>query len=71
MKKLTNEEISILRPAIHAHATLLTAAGLVPAEALAVAAETAAVTYSELCDEALEKAFLALAVEPRGVVVNE
>jgi len=69
-KILSEAQIAALRPAIHNHVTLLTASGVLPEEALAIAAEAAALCHSELCDEVLEKAFAALGVEPRVVEVK-
>ena len=62
---LTDEQIDEIRPAIHAHMTLLVAAGAKPAEALAVASLTAALAFSDLGDQALRDAFNALSVVPR------
>ena len=64
---LTEAEVNALRPAIHQHVILLTSAGATPVEALATAAESAAICYSELCGEALQRAFDALAASPLGI----
>ena len=53
-KILSEAQIATLRPAIHNHVTLLTASGVLPEEALAIAAEAAALCHSQLCDEVLE-----------------
>ena len=63
----TKAEIDVLRPAIHGHVTLLTAAGVAPSDALAIAAESAVLCYSALCDEALAMAVGAIGVELCGI----
>ncbi len=69
-RTLTEAEVGALRPAIHSHVTLLTAAGVTPTEALAIAAESAALCHSEFCDEALRRAYEALATSPVGIRID-
>ena len=54
-----NEKIMIdeLRPVAHQHLSMLTAAGVPPAQALAIAAHVCALIYSGTFDEAIAQAF--------------
>lgn len=52
-KNLTEE----LRPVAHQHMSMLTAAGIAPAQALAIAAYVCALVYTGAFDEAIAKAF--------------
>ncbi|MFO1114457.1 MAG: hypothetical protein U1E28_02135 [Beijerinckiaceae bacterium] len=56
---MTDEPFTLdeIRPLIHQHVVLLTAAGMPPARALAVAAETVVIVHDdELVSDALEAA---------------
>ena len=58
------EKIEELRPVAHQHMSMLTASGMPPAAALALAAHVCALVYSGSFDEAIEAAFSALASLP-------
>jgi hypothetical protein len=49
--------IDDLRPVAHQHLSMLTAAGIPPGEALAIAAHVCALVYSGVFDEAVAEAF--------------
>lgn len=49
-----------LRPLVHQHMAMLTAAGISPAESLAIAAHVCALVYSDEFVDALESAFASL-----------
>lgn len=57
-------KIEELRPVAHQHMSMLTAAGVPPAPALAIAAHVCALVYSGAFDEAVEAAFSALVSAP-------
>jgi hypothetical protein len=61
---LDRETIENLRPVAHQHMSMLTAAGVPPAEALAIAAHVCALIYSGSFEEAIKAAFDAFASEP-------
>ena len=51
------ERIDDLRPVAHQHISMLTAAGMPPARALAIAAHVCALIYTDVFDEAIAEAF--------------
>lgn len=55
--KLAPETIEELRPVAHQHMSMLTAAGIKPAHALAIATHVCALVYSDAFTEALAMAF--------------
>jgi len=55
------ERIDDLRPVAHQHMSMLTAAGVAPAKALAIAAHVCALIYSGVFDEVIAKAFDSIA----------
>ena len=51
------KDLDDLRPVIHQHVAMLTSAGISPVKALAIAAHTAALVYSDKCEDAMKLAY--------------